>query len=177
MTTLHDREEFTTTEITEQGHRSGSAHRANRTWMAVAIALAVALVGLSAWVIIDRTSTPETALSDDVAQVWDDYQDAWNDYDGDAFLQLVTPDYTFVTEQGTTDGPDQATEIDNLGLFGWNVTPIGERIMAGDGPWYVTQMNRVEMAGPTTVEGLTVLTIVEDGGVLRVQNHTFFGDL
>jgi hypothetical protein len=177
MTTLQDREEYTTTETTEQGHGSGSTNRTNRTLMAVAIALAVALVGLTAWVIVDRTSTPETAPSDDVAQVWNDYQDAWNNYDGDAFLQVVTSDFTFVTEQGITDGPDQAASINNLGQFGWQVTPIGERIMAGDGPWYVTQMNHVELAGSSTADGLTVLTIVDDGGVLRVQNHTFFGDL
>ena len=177
MTTLQDREEYTTTETAEQGHGSGSTNRTSRTLMAVAIALAVALVGLTAWVIVDRASTPETAPSDDVAQVWNDYQDAWINYDGEAFLQVVTSDFTFVTEQGTTDGPDQAASINNLGGFGWQVTPIGEQIMAGDGPWYVTQMNRVELAGASTADGLTVLTIVDDGGVLRVQNHTFFGDL
>ena len=55
---------------------------------------------------------------------------------------------------------------------------FGERVMAGDGPWYVSQVNLVEdttTAGP--VEGISVLTIVDDGGVLRVANHTYFGDL
>jgi len=33
--------------------------------------------------IVDSTSTPETAPSDAVAQVWDDHMDAWNNYDGD----------------------------------------------------------------------------------------------
>jgi hypothetical protein len=41
----------------------------------IVIMLTVALVGLGAWVIIDRSSTSETARSDDVAQVWDDYLD------------------------------------------------------------------------------------------------------
>jgi hypothetical protein len=65
-----------------------------------------------------------------------------------------------------------------LGTYDWHVTPVGEPTMAGDGPWYVSQVNSVD---DTTfgdpVEGISVLTIVDDGGVLRVSNHTFFGDL
>ncbi len=178
MTTLTDREEKTTTGTEVDQTRSEHPDRGNRTLKAIVIALAVALVGLGAWVIIDRSSTPATAPSDDVAQLWDDYSDAWNSYDGDAFLELVTPDYTFVSERGTTTATDQASEIDRLGAFGWSVTPVGERLMAGDGPWYVTQVNLVENStGSGPVEGISVLTIVDDGGVLRVSNHTFFGDL
>ena len=184
MKTLTEREDKTATTTTgtevDQG-RSGHPDRGNRTLIAIVIALTVALVGLGAWVIIDRSSTPATAPSDDVAQLWDDYTDAWNNSDGDAFLGLVTSDYTFVTEQGTTSAADQAREIDVLDAYGWSVTPVGEQIMAGDGPWYMTQVNRVENAtsalGAGGVEGISVLTIVDDGGVLRVSNHTFFGDL
>jgi hypothetical protein len=35
-----------------------------------------------------------------------------------------------------------------LGRYDWQVTPVGERIMAGDGPWYVTQVEWVETAHP-----------------------------
>ena len=144
----------------------------------IVIALTVALVGLGAWVIIDRSSTPATAPSDDVAQLWDDYSDAWNNYDGDAFLQLTTDDYTLVTEQGTTTAASQATAINGLGSYDWQVTPVGERVMAGDGPWFLTQVNRVQDSTMTEpVEGISVLTIVDDDGVLLVSNHTFFGDL
>ncbi len=175
MTTLTDREEITTTTTpTPTGHPA----KGNRTLKAIVIALTVALVGLGAWVIIDRTSTPDTALSDDVAQVWDDYMDAWNNYDGDAYLELTTDDYTFVTETGTNTAASQASYIDRLGAYDWQVTPVGEPTMAGDGPWFVSQVNLVDdntMTEP--VEGISVLTIVDDGGVLRVANHTFFGDL
>jgi hypothetical protein len=176
MTTLTDREETTTTEV--RPGETGHPDKGNRTLKAIVIALTVALVGLGAWVIIDRSSTPDTALSDDVAQVWDDYVDAWNDYDGDAFLEVTTSDYTFVTEQGSNTAAAQASFIDRGGTYDWHATPIGERVMAGDGPWYVSQVNRVEQSTwPEPVEGISVLTIVDDGGVLRVSNHTFFGDL
>ena len=181
MTTLTDREETTTTTSEGRGVQTGHPERGNRTLTAIVIALAVALVGLSAWVIIDRTSTPATAPSDDIAQLLDDYTDAWNSYDGDAFLQLTTSDYTFVTEQGTATAAEQASEINLLGNYGWHATQVGERLMAGDGPWYVTQVDLVENAtsnlGAGSTEGISVVTIVDDGGVLRVANHTFFGDL
>jgi hypothetical protein len=176
MTTLTDREEKTTTRTEVDRGRSDHPDRGNRTLTAIVIALTVALVGLGAWVIIDRSSTPGTAPSDDVAQVWDDYTEAWDNSDGDAFLQLTTSDYTFVTEQGTNTAAAQANAINMLGPS-WSVTPIGERTMAGDGPWYVSQVNLVEGVSFAPVEGVSVLTIVDDDGVLRVSNHVFFGDL
>lgn len=178
MTTLTDREEKTRTGTEVEQGQSGRPDRGNRTMTVIAIALAVALVGLGAWVIIDRSSTSETAPSDDIAQLWDDYTAAWNNSDADAFLELTTPDYTFVTEQGTTTVDDQADVINRLGAYGWNVTPVGDEAMAGDGPWYVSQVNLVDYSpSAAPVEGLSVLTIVDDDGVLRVSNHTFFGDL
>jgi hypothetical protein len=178
MTTLTDREEKTTTGTEVDSSQSGHPDRGNRTLKVIVIALAVALVGLGAWVIIDRSSTPATAPSDDIAQVWDDYTDAWNNYDGDAFLEITTDDYTFVTERGTTTAASQAGYISGLGRYDWNATAIGERVMAGDGPWFLTQVNRVQDSTMTEpVEGISVLTIVDDDGVLLVSNHTFFGDL
>ena len=177
MTTLTDREENTTTGTEVQSGRTGHPDRGNRTLKAIVIALTVALVGLGAWVIIDRSSTPDTAPSDDVAQVWDDYLDAWSDYDGDAFLEITTDDYTFVSEMGTAGATSQAAFINRLGDYDWQVTQVGEPIMAGDGPWFVSQVNQIEDNRSGPVEGISVLTIVDDGGVLRVANHMFFGDL
>ena len=71
----------------------------------------------------------------------------------------------------------QAAFINRLGDYDWQVTQVGEPIMAGDGPWFVSQVNRVEDNRTGAVEGISVLTIVDDGGVLRVANHMFFGDL
>ena len=179
MKTLTDREETTTTTTGTEVDRGRTEHpdKGNRTLTAIVIALTLALVGLGAWVIIDRSSTPDTALSTDVAQVWDDYTDAWSNYDGDAFLELTTDDYTFVSEMGTAGPASQAAFINGSGRYDWRVTRVGEPTMAGDGPWFVSQVNRIEDNRSGPVEGISVLTIVDDGGVLRVANHTFFGDL
>ena len=176
MTTLTDREEKTTTATGVGPGRTGHPDRGNRTLKAIVIALTVALVGLGAWVIIDRSSTSDTALSDDVAQVWNDYSDAWNNYDGDAFLALVTPDYTFVNGQSTTNAESQARSIENASTVDWHATMVGEPTMVGDGPWYVSQAGQVEMTSlPEPIEGISVLTIVDVGGELKVANHTFYG--
>jgi len=176
MTTLTDREEKTTTGTGVDSSRTGHPERGNRTLKAIVIALTVALVGLGAWVIIDRSSTSDTALSDDVAQVWNDYTDAWNNYDGDAFLALVTPGYTFVNGDSTTNAESQARSIANAGTVDWHVTMVGEPAMAGDGPWYVSQVNRVEMSSlPEPIEGISVLTIIDTADGLRVATHTFYG--
>jgi hypothetical protein len=101
-----------------------------------------------------------------------------NNHDGDAFLEVTTDEFTFVSEAGTTTADNQAMYINQLGAYDWQVTPVGEPVMAGDGPWFVSQVNRVEQNNwSEPVEGISVVTIVDDGGVLRVADHTFFGDL
>lgn len=176
MTTLTDREGKTTAGTGVDSGRTDHPGTSNRTMKAIVIALAVALVGLGAWVIIDRSSTSDTAPSDDVAQLWSDYTDAWNNYDGDAFLALVTPEYTFVNGDSTTNAESQARSIASASSVDWNVTMIGEAIMVGDGPWYLSQANRIEMSSlPEPIEGISVLTIVDVGGVLKVAGHAFYG--
>ena len=153
-------------------------HRGQRGMGWLVALLVIAVAGLGAWAIYGAFSESETAPTDAVDQLMDDYTDAWNNYDGDAFLQVVTDDYVLRSEGDLTGPATQATHIDRLGTYDWQVTPVGDRMMAGDGPWYVTQVNVLESsiyAGE--VEGITVLTIVDDDGVLRVAEHTFFGNL
>jgi hypothetical protein len=176
MTTLTDQEQNTTRATDVHEGRTGRPDRGNRTLKAIIIALVAALVGLGAWVIVDRTSTSDTAPSDDVAQLWSEYTDAWNDYDGEAFLALVTPTYTFVNGNSTTNAESQARAIENASTVDWHVTMLGDPTMAGDGPWYVSKVNQVEMSSlPDPIEGISVLTIVDVGGQLKVANHTFYG--
>lgn len=177
MTTLTDQEQSTTRATDVHGGRTGTPDRGNRTLKAIVIALVAALVGLGAWVIVDQTSTPETAPSGDVAQVWEDYSDAWNNYDADEFLQFVTPDYTFVMDGTETNAQDMATEVSSLGNVDWHVTLVGEPVVAGDGPWILSQVNLLEQGTLVTqMEGISVVTIVDDGGVLRVADHIFIGE-
>jgi uncharacterized protein HemX len=164
-------------DVTEQQPSRGG-HRRNGLLLTLVIVLAAAVVGLGVWVIVDQTSTSDTAVTDDVQQLLDDYYDAWNDHDGDAYLELMTDNARHVTGLGETSAAQQAAYIDNLDTYNWHVEPIGDAVMSGDGrPWYVAQVNLLtsNTYPDEGYEGMSVLTIIDDGGTLRISRHVYNG--
>jgi len=148
--------------------------RSGRGWMWLSILLAVALIGLGTWFIVDQTSDSATAPSDDVVSLVDDYHDAWNTYDGAAFLALVTDDFVFDDGTSSLTADATATRIESLDFYNFHVVQLNESQMVGDGPWYVSVAN--ELTGVTpTVDGFSIFEIVEDGGVLKVARHSYIG--
>ena len=143
------------------------------------IVLAVALLGLGAWVTYDYYANRDTAVSGDVTTLLDDYTAAWNNHDSEAFLELVTDDYTFSsdvmfgTEPIYTTAEGQAMLIGAVGDF--NVEVIGEPIMTGNGPWYVAQVNRVGSESDLS-DGISNFVIVDEGGTLLVASHIWTGN-
>jgi hypothetical protein len=73
----------------------GSLRRRARNLTITAIVLAGALIGLTAWLVYDLSAESETAVTSEVQTLVDDYLGAWNEYDGDAFMELITGDYSF----------------------------------------------------------------------------------
>lgn len=160
---------------TDRHHGDGSSGRG--MLIGLVVVLAAAVVGLGAWLIVDGTETSDTAVTDEVQQLLDDYHDAWNEYDGDAYLRLMTPGGMHVVGGRATQAAQQATIIEGLDRYDWHVEPIGEPILVGDGPWYVAQAN---LLTATTYpegghEGLSVLTIVNDDGTMRITRHVYTG--
>lgn len=149
------------------------AHGRIRALTITVVVLAVALVGLGAWVIYDQVADTDTSVTGEIQSLLDDYTAAWNDYDSEAFLALVSDDYTF---DGT--GVDaMASRISQLGGLDWNVEVIGDPIMAGDGPFYfVAQVNHVtNVIGDE--DGVSLFTIVESDGSYLISEHVFTGGL
>jgi hypothetical protein len=104
-----------------------------------------------------------------------DYTAAWNEYDGEAFLALVTDSYTFEYAGDVRTASEQASEIASLGAFDWSVETIGDRIVSGDGPTYlVASADRVSNNIGDT-DGISVSTIVQDGFTYRVAHHLNVG--
>lgn len=149
-----------------------------RALIGLILVLAAIVAGLGTWLLVERTSTPETAITDEVERLLDDYYDAWNTWDGDAYLQLVTDDGSFVMTGRTTTTTQQAIVIEGLRRFDWHVEPIGEPIMVGDGPWYVTQADHLTAVGYPDGghQGISTFTIVDDTGTLRVSRHVYTGE-
>lgn len=140
--------------------------------------LAIAVVGLAAWLIFDQVSEAGTATTSDIEALLDDYANAWNDYDGARFLELVTDDFRFEQSGVATNTAErQAVLLEGGSGIDWAVETVGEPIMHGDGPWYVAQANRITTAiSPAEGhEGLSVFIIVEEDGELLLRRHTYFG--
>lgn len=138
--------------------------------------LALALIGLGAWTLIDRSSTSDTAVTADIQQLIDDYSAAWNDYDGAAFSALVTDNYRFVMGTDSTTAAEQAGYISNsLEPGNWHVTQTGDPIMVGDDPWLVAVPNNLtgEGYGVDGQDGFSLVTIVETDGTLLIARHEF----
>ena len=86
----------------------------NRLLTTLVVVLALALLGLGIWAMSARGSISDTAVSNDIQLLVDDYVDAWNDYDSDAFLSLVTDDYIHESVEGASTAQGTAQNIDAL---------------------------------------------------------------
>jgi hypothetical protein len=137
--------------------------------------LAVAVVGLGIWLTMELTSgSSETAATAEIEQLLDDYNAAWNSADADAYLALLTDNYTIETAAyGVYSGPGQAANlVPNLS----GVEPISEYMMIGTGPWFVTMASHHDRYPISSgADSVSVLKIVEENGTLKVAYHKSFG--
>ncbi len=169
MTTLTDRR-------TQESPDLERLHARIRNLTITVIVLAIALLGLGAWMVYDYTTGSDTAVTGDIESLVDDYNAAWNNYDADAFLALVTDNYTFEGPAGTFSAEDQATGLTALRFYDWNVEMTGDRIMVGDGPsYFVVQPNQVTST-VDDYDGISVFTIVNQDGVYLISHHMFMGN-
>jgi hypothetical protein len=138
--------------------------------------LAVAVVGLGIWLTMELTSgSSETAATAEIEQLLDDYNAAWNDADPDAYLALLTDDYTNETAQyGVFTGPELAADFDPVLN---RLEQISEYTMIGTGPWFVTVASHHDSTPPRFegADSVSVIKIVEENGTLKIAYHKAFG--
>lgn len=117
------------------------------------------------------------AIPGDVKAVVDAYSASWNDYDAEAFNAVVTDDYMFIntTVDRETTKEQQAGSMAMLESGNWNAEQVGDGISAGDGPWFVSVSNALTATNSDGAAGISVLTVVDDGGVLKVLEHIYTG--
>lgn len=153
-----------------------SLHGRVRNLTVAVIVLAASLIGLSAWTLYQVVTHSDTAISSEVQTLVDDYLAAWNEYDGEAFRELVTDDYSFAAMGDSPISVAQvASNIESAQGSGWHVEIVGQPIMTGDGPWYVATGHRFTgwTFGSEGVEGMSQYVIVDDGGVLKIQSQVY----
>jgi len=135
--------------------------------------LAVAVVGLGVWLIAEVTSGDGASLPDEAQLVLDDYAAAWENHDRDAFIATTTDDYQFVSNGRAFSRSQQSASISYPGLFR---VEVNERMVEGDGPYYVAQSSTVYV-GDTPHPGQSTLVIAEIDGAWKVQLHQWAGDI
>ena len=169
------------TALTEQSVRLDDQKLARlqrrlRALTTTVIVLAVALIGLGAWVIYDLVTESDTAATGEIETLLEDYQTAWNEYDGEAFLALVTDNFVHEYAGFSSDADSTAAQIESNEVFENNIETLGEPIMSGDGPtYYVAQVDVLTSQGDAELQGVSLFTIVDDADVLRIQQHVFVG--
>lgn len=169
MTTLSDKSAPTA------GREAQRLHDRLRAMTITVVVLAVALVGLGAWVICDQASRSDTAATSDIQKLLDSYTTAWNDDDSDAFVALVTDDYRFSDGGAGAAVEQQAATISRLGGLDWNVEAIGDPVVSGDGPYYCVAQSNHTTSLMGDADGISVFTIVERDGVYLIDSHVHIG--
>lgn len=159
----------------------------------IAAVLAVALIGALAWAVYEPPS--ETAVAGEIDDLIDDYLAAWESFDADAFRSLTTRGMV-VEEYYYEDGYDleypqnarttMHIEDSREGVieFGftqdhtWTNERVGEVIIAGDSPWFVSQRENWtihEDWGTEEFEGMALYVVVSEDGELLIANHFWAG--
>ena len=173
MTTMIDRSET----VADPGHEK--LERRSRSLGVTVVILTILVVGMGAWIIYDYTQDTALAPNAEISQLIEDYQTAWNDYDGEAFLATTREGYTFTSSAaGMFDRTEQLDIIENtLPSYDWNVEFLSDPVAVGDGPWwYVTIPSRTSDNLRDSIDGIAVLTVVEQDGTYLVIRHIFEGD-
>jgi len=173
---------MTTPTVRVDPERLDLAKRPNRALIVAIVVLAAAVLALGAWIAYDQTSSPETAVTDEIQILLDDYLATWNNQDGQAFLELVTDDYALHMTSGAVSMSQHAEQargtLEALAGRDWSESVIGEPIMTGNGPWFVSLVEHFTAPGygPEGADGVSTFTIVDDGGTLKVARHTYVGN-
>jgi flagellar basal body-associated protein FliL len=127
-----ERTETETTQKTEQRSR----------WpIVVSVVMAIALVGLIAWMTLAMRPNSPTAAPPEIQQLMEDYSAAWNAYDADALEGLVTVNYRIHSNLTDYDMEDvRAYMLTGLEGMDWHVTTEGPyyAVEGSTGTWYVS---------------------------------------
>lgn len=156
-----------------------STQRRSRGLTIAVVLLTVITLGLAGWLAYLLLVPEENALSDDVAQVVQEYRDAWNTYDGATFLGLVTADFMFYDSVGTPGDNAEQTAVmitSDLKSGDWSVERLGPAQMVGDeNTVKVSELDVTNYYGAVAGEGVSVLTLVKQDGTWKVQQHAWDG--
>lgn len=139
--------------------------------------LAVAVIGLGAWLIVELTASDGASIPDGVQTAIDDYDAAWANTDGDAYLEATTEDFTFSANGVVSARTNQARILDFWPY--WRMETF-EQTVTGEGPYYVAASEVVYNSSSPSApgyEGQSIYTVEQVDGTWKVSQHTWVGEL
>ncbi len=157
------------------------AEQRSRWPIAVIVVMAIALVGLIAWMTLMMRPASPTAAPPEVVELIQEYNAAWNAYDADALEVLVTPQYRVHSEGEVVDSDMEGVRSSLFGWsesVNWHSTNEGPyyAVETGSGTWLVSSeggtINRSGTDYPAT--GVRRIVTGTDGALL-VADHYFTG--
>ncbi len=160
-----------------------TAHR-GRWPIVLIVLLALAVVGLVAWMAFGMRPNSPNAAPPEITQLIDDYTAAWNAYDGEALEALVSPYYEVSSGPGMNDldldlEGVQSSLYPEIESWGWHITHEGPYYaVAGDEPgsWLVSLEGSVVTRDETDHNQMSVLKVIASPeGKLLVRKHLFVG--
>ena len=128
-------------ELPSEGHRDR-----HRIVYVVTAILAVATVVLGGILLFGDDSGDGASMPSEVEQVLDQYLEAAATGDFEAFEAVVTPEFRRPMYLGNLYGGPPDRDVDDIEYFrdeydgtrGYEIERIGDPIVRGDGPWFVS---------------------------------------
>jgi hypothetical protein len=181
-------------EVTERPDRSSPR---NRGLLIAVVVLAVIAVGLGI-ALVAQVSTDDdgTAVPDDVQAVVDEYLLAVENVDFEAMQAVVTEDFRrpfyegdpagtgLMTSEGITLPEQDVWTIEDFEAEFWDsdtavydVEHIGDPIVQGDGPWYVSVAQHWTSASlGNQFDAIYTFAVVDEDGTLKIDDAYWAGN-
>ena len=140
------------------------AHRPHvNPWLVAVVGLAAALIGLGAWVLVDRYAGGGSATEDATALI-DQAEAAWNTGDASVIPTLYTSDATVVALGNTYTGATAiAQTVASMHGAGFSLQRVAPITLSGD---FASTWGEISGAGMPKTPALAVFQL-EDGKIAR----------
>jgi len=164
---------------TEDRTTENTEHR-SRWPIVVIVVMAIALVGLIAWMTLMMRPNSPVAAPTEIEELMQEYGVAWNAHDADAIEALVAPQYRVHAQEGIDYDMEGVRNslIGYLDSMNWHTTNEGPfyAIETGAGNWLVSSEGETITRSGSDYPTMDALLIVKGpDGALLVADHYFMG--
>jgi hypothetical protein len=123
----------------------------------------------------DSADESSVELPAAAAEAYENYTEALLDANGDAMLNYVTAEFTFLSYG--TDVQEREFRADYVTTYYKNfaIEETGERTVVGGGDTYIFSVPE-RVTTPVQADGISVVKMVEIDGIWLVESHRFLGE-